>query len=129
MKYKKLMAQCKQYVSIPNTFKKVDRFALIAETSTASRTVKVYRKISYLHSSFMPEYEHYYNITNLPFWAMVFITLLNCETAEAWMEIFLFPLKSLPKYEDHLRTLVRYLEATSRGDLKNLVLDKINNPA
>jgi hypothetical protein len=98
--------------------KKDDRFALIAETSTAGRIVKVYRKISYLHSSFTPEYEHYYNITNLPFWAMVFITLLNSEKAESVIGDFLFPLKSLPKYEDHLRTLVRYLEATSRGDLK-----------
>lgn len=49
---------------------------------------------------------------------MVFITLLNNETAESEDGDFLFPLKSLPKYEDHLRTLVRYLEATSRSDLK-----------
>lgn len=84
------MAKCKQYVSIPNVLKKVDRFALIAETYTASRIVKVYRKISYLHSSFTPEYQHYYNITNLPFWAMVFITLLNSETAESVVGDFYF---------------------------------------
>ena len=125
-KYTKVLAQCKLYTTIPNMLKKADKFALKADASTAIRIFKVLKMLSYLHSSFTPEYAQYYNITNLTFWAMVFITLLNNETAESLVKDFLSPLQPLPRYHEHLQILIRYLDAASMDDLKKLVLEKVN---
>lgn len=113
-------AQCNAYKAIPYMLSQVGRFRLYAaDGGLAARILKLLRHTRYIHSEFNPQ-ETRYPITRLWFWALVFIVLLNADTAVPLVEDFLSPAVKLPRYQEQLGILGRYLE-TARPELKTRV--------
>jgi hypothetical protein len=104
-------AQCNAYTAIPYMIGQIDQFRLYAaDSGLAARILKLLRHTRYIHSD-VNQQETRYPITRLWFWALVFIALLNAETAAAVVEDFLAPAVELPRYQEQLRILGRYLDA------------------
>lgn len=113
-------AQCNAYTAIPYMIGQAGRFQLYAaDSGLAARILKLLRHTRYIHSEFNSQ-EARYPITRLWFWGLVFIALLNPETAAAVVEDFLTPAVTLPRYPEQLRILGRYLDA-ARPELKTRV--------
>ena len=110
-------AQCNAYTAIPYMIGQIGRFQLYAaDGGLAARILKLLRHTQYIHSD-VNQQEGRYPITRLWFWALVFIALLNADTAAAVVEDFLAPAVALPRYQEQLQILGRYLEA-ARPELK-----------
>lgn len=110
-------AQCNAYTAIPYMLGQIDRFRLYAtDGGLAARILKLLRHTQYIHSDLNPQ-EARYPITRLWFWALIFIALLNTDTAASVVEDFLAPAVKLPRYQEQLKILGRYIEA-ARPELK-----------
>ena len=117
--YVQVWAQCNAHTAIPYMIDKSSQFALYAaDTALVARIAKLLRHINYIHTDFSPQHEARYPVTRLWFWALVFIALLNADTAAEVVESFRTSAKKLPRYADQLRILGRYVDAVGRPDLK-----------
>lgn len=113
-------AQCNAFTAIPYMIGQIERFRLYAEDrALAARILKLLRHTQYIHSD-VNQRDARYPITRLWFWALVFIALLNADTAASVVEDFLAPAVELPRYPEQLRILGRYLDA-ARPELKTRV--------
>ena len=109
--HSKVWAQCNAYSAMPYMLENSGQFALYAANGgLAHRVHKLLRHIKYIHSD-PGSQEARYPITRLWFWALVFIALLNAETAPAVVDDFLAPAAKLPRYPEQLRILSRYVDA------------------
>lgn len=111
LQHARVWAQCNAYKAMPYMLAQKESFALYAaDGGLAARILKLLRHTHYIHSDCEAQ-EARYPITRLWFWALVFIAVLNADTASSVIEDFLAPSLKLPRYQEQLRILVRYLQA------------------
>lgn len=118
-RYVAVWAQCNAHTAIPYMIDKANQFSLYAaDAALVTRIVKLLRHINYIHTDVSPQLEARYPVTRLWFWALVFIALLNADTAAAVVESFRAPTIKLPRHPEQLKILGRYVDAVGRPDLK-----------
>ncbi|NLS00478.1 hypothetical protein HGP17_26925 [Rhizobium sp. P38BS-XIX] len=102
----KLLGQVGAYTSMPAQMDKKAKFA--AFTSEAPRILETLRHLEYRHDRRYSE--DLYDVTNLRFWGMVFICLLNKDTrADIVADMFEGPYQLMRRVEQ-IATLHRYVQ-------------------
>lgn len=117
--HSQLWAQCNAHSAIPYMLAHAGEFALYArDRDLVARILKLLRHTKYVHTDVSRQQEARYPVTRLWFWALVFVALLDTETAPSVVADFLDPPVRLPRYADQLQILGRFIDAVARPDLK-----------
>ncbi len=107
-----VLKQCGKYSHIPGMLAKPEKFAPFADDATATRILAALEALGFQHSDIAPDYPDNYSYTNLEFWALVDIVLLNEHTRMLIVHAFLARLPALPLVENQLEILERFVSAT-----------------
>ncbi|MBP1881705.1 hypothetical protein A6R70_24585 [Agrobacterium rubi] len=104
---RKLISQVGSYTSQPAQRDKKSKFASFADD--AVRIQETFRHLGYRHDRRYGE--DMYDVTNLSFWGMAFICLLNTSTRTVFLADMMEGTYDLPRRDEQFAMLHRYVEA------------------
>lgn len=115
--YLKIFTQCHKYTKLANMSKKRDKFLPFATNEKiVKRLFDIFEITNFQHSEpFVSEDYISYKTTNLLFWGLIFIVLLNPEKHDILVEKFLKLEDDLPLFEEHKKYLDIFIQEAKNG--------------
>jgi hypothetical protein len=108
-----VLKQCGRYSHMPGMLAKLDKFAAFADDATAARILKVLQTLRFQHSQIGPASCSYYDYTNLSFWGLCEIVLLNANASTQLIISFLKRLPDLPQSDKQLEIFEQFVAAAA----------------